>query len=241
MNEVIVPSAGSLTVPARGFEELTIERGDLIIPRAKLLQALSPEVAESKFEGAKPGLIINSLMMDVLPPRFVPVFVFKNYIRFNPRKSSDAGYDPSFEPGAIIWRSNDHTDPRVIEETAFGPHGEIPIATTFLNFFSVFHEVTMPIVISFSKTSFRAGRELLSLAKYLSLATPSESAIWYRAYQLSTEQQKNDKGNYYTLAIKPLGLSSDAERHQAEAWWQEFSKKAAEIKVHEEIEEPLAF
>ena len=228
MNDLSVPTGGALAVPGRGFE-LKIDRSDLIIPRAKLLQALSPEVVL----GAKAGEIINSLLVDALPSRFVPVFCWKSYIRFNPRNRTEAGFDPNFEAGAIIWRSTDPEDARVIEETKFGPNGEKPLAMTSLNFFSFFPGVAMPVVVSFSRTSYKAGKQLLSLARFCG------GDMWSRAYQLGAELQTTDKGTYYIFTVTASGESSVEERLQAEAFWTAFSDKAAELKVHEEETEDV--
>ena len=113
----------------RGFEG-GVDREDLIIPRAKLMQALSPELTEG-LEGIKVGSVINSLTKEVLPQEFIPIFMFKNYIRFNPRSKDDPNFDSEFDPGAVIWKSTDPLDPKVKAEARFGPNGEKPVATTF--------------------------------------------------------------------------------------------------------------
>jgi len=219
----------------RGFEGMKMERSDLIIPRAKLLQALSPEVVESKFDGAKAGQIINSLTLEALPTRLVPIFTFKSWFRFNPRNRSDEGFDPNYEAGAMIWRSIDPDDPKVQEEAAFGPNGEKPLAMTCLNFFSLFPGVQMPIVVSFSKTSYKAGKQLLSLARFCG------GDMWGRAYQLDASMVTNDQGTFYVFGIKALEVSTPEEQKISEAWWKSFSDKAAELKVHEEEGEAAPF
>ena len=126
----------------RGFEA-GVDQEDLIIPRAKLIQALSPEMSDKnlrkQFPDIQPGAIINSLTREPLGDEFVPIFMFKNYIRFNPRSKDDPNCDDNHEPGAIIWRSNDPLDPKVQAETKFGDNGEKPAATTFINFFCYFN------------------------------------------------------------------------------------------------------
>ena len=234
MNDLTQPSLTSLAIPGRGFEGLKLEKSDLVIPRAKLLQALSPEVAESKFDGAKAGLIINSLTLEVLPPRAVPIFCWKSWFRFNARTRDAEGWVDGYDPGALIWRSLDPDDARVVSEAKFGPEGETPLALTCLNFFSLFAEAQMPLILSFAKTSYKTGKQLLSLSRFCG------GDMWNRAYQIGVDLQKNDQGTYYTFSVKMLGESSEVERQIAESWWQEFSDKAKELKVHE-ADEPAPF
>lgn len=227
--EIAVASAAGLaTVGAvqRGFES-GVEQDDLIIPRAKLIQALSPEMTEG-LAGVRVGSIINSLTKEVLPAEFVPIFAFKNYIRFNPRSKEDAAFDSSFEPGAIIWRSDDPLDPRVVKETAFGPNGEKPLATVFLNFFSFFPGVAMPVIVSFSKTSYRAGKQLYSLCKF------SGGDMFSRKYTLTGEMESNDIATYAVLKVKAAGIATPEEYKIGEQLWNEYSRKVKDITVHDE-------
>jgi hypothetical protein len=153
-----------LTQLQEGFEE-PIDVKDIIISRATLLQALSPDVV-AHGDVFRPGQIIDSVTKLVLPESFIPLYKFTNYIRFNPRNNKHPDFDPAYGPGEIIWRTNDPLDKRVIEETKFrGDDGKTaPLATKFLNYMSYFPGVDMPVVVSFSKTSYDAGKNLLNLA-----------------------------------------------------------------------------
>ncbi len=209
----------------RGFEH-GITQEDLIIPRAKLIQALSPELMEG-LDGIKAGAIINSLTKELLPQEFIPIFMFKNFIRFNPRSKDDPNFDPEFEPGAVIWKSNDPEDSKVIEETKFGPNGEKPVATTFLNFFSYFPGVPMPIIVSFSKTSYKTGRQLLSLAKFCG------GDMFARKYRLTSQMETNDIATYAVLKVVSVGASSPEDFKLCEKLWNDFAAKAKDIQVHD--------
>lgn len=212
----------------RGFES-GVDQEDLIIPRAKLIQALSPEMQEG-MEGIKIGSIINSLTKENLPEEFIPIFAFKNYIRFNPRSKDDPNFDLSFEPGAIIWRSSDPSDPLVQEQTKFGSNGEKPVAVTFLNFFSYFPGVAMPVIVSFSKTSYRTGKQLLSLGKFCG------GDMFSRKYRLSSQMETNDIGTYAVLKVVPCGETAPDDFGVCERLWEEFSDKAKNIQMHVEEE-----
>lgn len=219
--------------PGRGFEEQTEQR-DLIIPRAKLLQPLSPEVMETPAD-FRPGEIINSLTKEKFSLDekkgclFIPIFKFTNWVRFNPRNTEDANFDPSFEAGAIIWRSTDPMDPRVKKEGEFGPNGEPPLATKFLNFFSFLRGVPMPIIVSFSKTSYKAGKQLMSLAQF------SGGDMFSKQYRLSSKLEKNDQFTYFVLTVEPAGKAQEEDFQVCESLWEQFH--ARELRVHEEAPE----
>lgn len=226
--DLVKKEASPLANPAsagRGFDDPN-DKDDLIIPRAKLLQAQSPEVIEKNMDQ---GLIINSITKDVLPEIFIPIFRFVNWIRFNPRNKKEAGYDSNFEPGAVIWRSDDPTDPKVLEEGQFGKNGERPLATKFLNFLSYFPGHPMPVVISFCNTSMKAGKQFYSMAKY------AGGDMFSRQYKLNSKQSKNDLGTFFVLTVDPAGMTEDKDYKVAESWYNSLSMKP--LKVHEEAED----
>ncbi len=220
---------GALVRPGksqRGFAE-EIDRGDYIFPRAKLIQPTSPELTEG-IEGLKPGVIINSLTKELLSPEFIPIIASKNFIRFNPRNNAEAGFDPNFAPGAMIWASNDPLDPKVKEQAQFGPNGEKPLATAFINFFSYFPGAAMPIIVSFSKTSYKTGKQLLSLAKFCG------GDIFARKYQLTSVMESNSMGTFAVLKVMPIGASSPEEFAICEQYWKDFSGRVKDIHAAEE-------
>lgn len=236
LNEVgpsVNTAVASPAAPKRGLEEL-VDREDLIIPRASLLQSKSPEVEDAVYAhlGLKPGMIINSLTKKVLPESFIPIVRFVNWIRFNPRDKKHENFDPSFEPGAIMWMSNDPHDPRVQREGGWGANGEKPLATKFVNFLSYFPGVDMPIIVSFAKTSFAAGKELTSLVKF----TPGDT--FSRKYKIVSKQEKNDLGSWFEFKIAQLGeeecIPTAEEFALAELWYTEMSKRTQDIKVHDQ-------
>ena len=223
-----LPAAIEKQLPAaiekqgRGFEG-GVDREDLILPRAVLLQALSPQIGE--VDGLKAGMVINNITNEVLPEKFIPIFRYVEFLKFNPRDSKSPEYDPAFEPGALIWRTNDPADPRTVE-CRFSEDGSKPTAIKTMNFLCYFPYVPMPVVLSFSKTSYKAGKKLISLAQF------SGGDMFSKIYALKVKQADKDGIKYYILDVAPIGKANKEDFAIAEAWYEQFRGK--EIKTHEE-------
>ena len=206
----------------RGFEG-GVDREDLILPRAVLLQALSPQIGE--VDGLKAGMVINNITNEVLPEKFIPIFRYVEFLKFNPRDSKSPEYDPAFEPGALIWRTTNPADPRTAE-CRFSEDGSKPTAIKTMNFLCYFPDVPMPIVLGFSKTSYKAGKKLISLAQF------SGGDMFSKIYALKVKQADKDGIKYYILDVAPIGKANKENFVIAEAWYEQFRGK--ELKTHEE-------
>lgn len=217
-----------------------VSNEEMIIPRVKLMQALSPEVQE---EGSdlKQGVIINSLTKTPFLKTekgahlFIPILRSVNWVKFNPRSEKDPDFDPAFEPGAIIWRSNDPNDPKVIAEGEW--RGEKPPrATKFINYLCHFLGCDIPVLLSFAKTSFKAGRTLTTFTELVH----ANDAIFKWAYLLQSKKEQNPQGqSYYVYSVSEGGPASAEAFERAEMWYETYSRR--EVKAEEEHdEEPLA-
>lgn len=193
---------------------------DLIIPRVKLVQSNDMANFDPATEGdIRPGMFINSITHEILDPEFIPIFVFKKWIKFTPM---DQG-------GGIEWQSSDPNDPRVIEEAKWGENDEKPLATTFLNFFSLFKGCESPLLLSFSRTSYKAGKKLYSLAKL----RPGD--IFSRKYKLLSKQVK-DKFTYWVFDVAPGVNASPEECAQSHKVFQAFYHRREAIVTDQEPE-----
>lgn len=209
-----------------GFEE-GINPNEITIPRATLLQGLSPDVNKDpkKFYA---GLLINSITKETLTPNFVPIIKWTNWVRFNPRNNQDPNFLKDFKPGELIWSSTDPEDPRVKEETKFGPNGEPPAATTFMNFLCYFEGFTLPLVLSFSRTGYKAGKNFFTMAMGFG------GALYSRKYQLKSVSDTNDKGTYYVPEVTPIGPCSADEVEIGKVLYDTFGPSIKAMKVHED-------
>ena len=195
----------SVDVPM-GFEDE--EAGDLIIPRVKVIQTLSPE---RKDKIADEGDIINSLTKEKLNGKtFIPIFKFNNNVWWKPRS----------EGGGILCLSRDgrvgtaSDDTKVMcaqcrrcefDNTKQGKDA-LPTCTKYINFFGFFAGERMPIILSFSKTSYNEGKKLYSLAKV------TMANMWNYGYVLSEKLMAKGNNEWYVPIMTPNGPTTEEDR-----------------------------
>lgn len=181
---------------------------DLIIPRIKIMQALSPEVADGK---ATIGQIINSLTLEKLNDKvFIPVCKFNNNIHWRPRS----------EGGGIICRAADgkvginedgstafcsQCRKHEFDNTKQGA-AAIPICTRYINFLGFFEDDFTPIILSFAKTNMAEGKKMYSMAKV------SRQNIWNFGYKLTSKERAKNGNRWFIIDPVAAGATSDEIR-----------------------------
>lgn len=156
---------------------------DLRLPRVALLQALSPQLQND--ESLKAGMFFNTLTQEAIvsPVVFTPVFIFKNVIKYRPRE----------EGGGIVYKTTNFTD-EVIKDCTWDGATK-PSATQFINAVVLVEGQDIPLIVSFSMTSFKTGQDLLTLVQLSGQA-------WKYNYTLESVKNTNSKGTYYVMKIK---------------------------------------
>lgn len=165
---------------------------DIEIPRALLLQGLSPLVAEDKMEVGK---YVNSITKEYLGGRFLALFPFKQYVKFD-------------EDGKLLWKSIDRTDPRVVQGLEWKKDGDgeeqPPEVTEFINVLTLWEvdgewDISMPLILSFKKTSLRIGRQFNTL---LALRGSAPEAVGI-PYVISTFEKQDGQKRWHLPKIVP--------------------------------------
>ena len=212
-NEVIARNQGMLdsmnTEAPMGFEDE--EADDLIIPRVKVIQTLSPEARD---RSANEGDIINSLTKEKLNgKKFIPVFKFNNNVWWKPR-SEGGGIQCVARDGKIGKTSDDKTlmcqqcRRCEFDNTKQGKEA-LPTCTKYINFFGFFEGERAPIILSFSKTCYNEGKKLYSLAKV------TMQNMWNYGYTLSEKKMAKGGNEWFVPVMAAAGATSDEDREFA--------------------------
>lgn len=192
-----------------GFEDE--EADDVIIPRVKVIQTLSPE---RKDKIAEEGDIINSLTKERLNgKKFIPVFKFNNNVWWKDR-SEGGGIQCIARDGRVGKASDDTTlmcaqCRRCEFDNSKQGKEALPTCTKYINFFGFFEGERMPIILSFSKTSYNEGKKLYSLAKV------TLQNMWNYCYTLTEKLMSKGNNEWYVPVMTAAGPSSDEDREFA--------------------------
>ncbi len=221
--------APSIVKPFENRFAGTIEAKDIIMPLAILLQGNPTE--REKYPNGQPKTFINNITQQVLPPVFIPILTRKEWVRFNPKDDADPDFDAAYAPNEVIWKliNPDPNDPKLLAEGQWRGTKEEPIpplATEFIKVIGYFPGFNLPVMISFSKTGYKAGKTLLTSI----LATQGEKEQMYRL-QIIT---KTEKGNtWYTPSAINIGDAKDEDAAKAKAMYEMISA-ARSVEVHDE-------
>ena len=189
-----------------GFEDE--DAGDMIIPRVKVIQTLSPERKEGS---AAEGDIINSLTKEKYNgKKFIPVFKFNNNVEWKDR--SDGGGIKCIARDGKMGEASDGTTLLCasckrceFDNTKQGKEAA-PKCTKYINFFGFFEGERMPVILSFGKTNFNEGKKLYSLAKV------TMQNMWNYGYVLNEKLQAKGGNEWYIIVPVAAGASNDEDR-----------------------------
>lgn len=212
-----------------GFEEA--DSGDLVIPRIKVINALSPERQDGV---ANEGDIINSLTKELILPehKFVPLKVTYSNIEWIPRNEGEGIKCRSFN-GKI--GNNNITGQTLacstcrrneFDNTKQGKDAH-PKCTKFINFLGFFEHDPMPVVLSFARTNYNEGKKLLSIAKSL------RDNMFNHSYSITSKIQTKDKNRWYNLSTILVGDTSQEMREFAKEVYYSLADRELKLDIEE--------
>lgn len=206
-----------------GFED--DDTSDVIIPRVKVIQTLSPE---RKDKIAEEGDIINSLTKEKLNGKvFIPVFKFNNNVWWRDRSEGGGikciardGRVGSLSDGTTLMCSQCR---RCEFDNSKQGKEALPTCTKYINFFGFFAGERMPIILSFSKTCYNEGKKLYSLAKV------TMQNMWNYGYTMTEKMMAKGGNEWYVPIMTAAGPTSEEDREFALALFKAYRNNMNDV------------
>lgn len=214
----------------RGFDDFSND--DMIIPRLRLLQALSGAVTDGV---GTVGQFQDSLTEEILPESFEIVFInFKHgAVKFETGKgmvckSTDGITNIKGQKCSECPYDSYHRD--------WPEDGKMPACSSTIDFMMVTRDTLQgkeqrPMLISFMKSSYKLAKKIISMSRM------SGKDLFAYSFTIKSVKQKSPKGVYAGYDIKRVGLLPSEEFTQAESWFNLLSQSNVKVAEEELVEE----
>jgi hypothetical protein len=218
------------------------------VPFLAMLQGLSPAVVDSLVDGAKPGLMMNTVSGKLYAvARVIPVAFKRSYLRWTPR---DEGGGFKGEISVAEFESMVRSGTAKEEETPKG--GKVwkdaegnELRDTRVHFCLILDDegIARPIIISCGRTQIKRSKRFMTLINDIVLKLPDGRAItppsFSHVYTVKSEKESNDDGTWFSFNFALEGPVTNADHYQlAKKFHEQFV--AGKVKVNHDAENKAA-
>jgi hypothetical protein len=217
----------SSEVPQEAWGAEGTRASDINIPRINLMQGLSDFV---KKRSAQIGDLVDSMTGEVLAPfgkgglELIPICMHSEWIVneiLPPQRQGDKPKE-KFIRREPIGEDNEYMPFEDME------NGKPIKRTKQLNFFvlSTKHLDQLPFLVSFRKTSLKAGR---NLATYFRMCEMKGLPPAHKCHLLDSTEEARNGDTFQVFTVKPGRLTTKEELEVAYMWYQTLKKSTAKI------------
>lgn len=235
-----------------------VDSSDRIIPRIKLIQAISPEVTD--FDGkAKVGQFWHTIAQENLGPSIIgiPIIIQKSYVLWAPRgddrgilarardgvhwdpANAEFTVKPKGAPGPITYKTAETVAESGLDQFGTsipGDNNSAPAASltyTMMWYFPEFPELSPSLIIN-TRSSVKPMQQLLSRID------SKPVAHFCQVYEIGSVQQKGAEGPYFNYTYSGAGFADKDQAQFCEEMFSTFAKGGWVASDESEEDEGLA-
>ena len=248
MTDLVKTENSSLAVTSQEtWGVQNVDLSDILIPRVMMAQGMSKAVAAEK---CQTGDLLRSTDDKVLAAKgqaveFIPLSTFKTWViseqkgqKFEYRREEP--YTPANQDAPLEWQEDGKTFRRdrqlsfYILLTDDVKREKAALAKAAGGEFPDPDDALLPLVLSFKRTSYTAGKELVThFSKAAYFNVPPASGM----FNLSCEKVSNDKGTFYTFAVARSGKTDPVDLAIARRWFDYINGNKVKVDEEGELEE----
>ena len=231
--DVVVKEVSDVAIAENSWGTGGTDSRDILLPKLLFMQGLSTFVADGK---AAMGDIVDSVTGEVLgnmreqgrkPVEFIPIMTFKTWVEQVVTELKPGQITKKFK--AVVPMTAENAD-LPFESIV---NGEKIQRDRTINFYAVLSSKLedFPYLLSFRRTSFRAGQKLSTHFQKCEMAAARGKPVPPAATTFSLVGNKvtNDKGTFYVADLEPVGPTSSESLRVAYEWFQVLNKSAIRV------------
>lgn len=191
-----------------GFENQT--REDIAIPFISVLQGLSPQVAKGTVEGAKPGLLFNTVTEELMESvTFVPAYTEHVYVEWVPRKEGGGFVAIHAIDSDAVKKAKDECEEFGKLKIDREGGGQNDLVETFYVYGSVIDEEQEPVsmaVLAFTSSKIKIYKRWNTKLRMCTIKVGDRKVrppLFAHATKLTTQAESNSEGDYFNFKLEP--------------------------------------
>lgn len=194
-----------------GFENQT--REDIAIPFLTILQALSPQVAKSTVEGAKPGMLFNTVTEEITEAEdgiiFVPSITEHVFVEWVPRKEGGGFVALHALDSEAVAKAKDESEEFGKLKIDREGGGLNDLVETFYVYGAVLDEDLEPdsmAVIAFTSSKIKIYKRWNTSLRMFTIKTETGKVrppLFAHTVRVSTKGESNSEGDFYNFTLSP--------------------------------------
>lgn len=210
----------------------TMDAADIQLPNARLIQPIM--TSNEKYEGQRPGTVVNDVLNEVMPDTLVPLMVKDDKIMFVPQRDEDK---PAFRARIKAKHGVELTDDDMkspylcrakdnLHGDRFGLCSQCglcewegnnkPLCNKNINVMAQFGDQPIPAILRFNATSYKHGR------KFKQAVFMSRDHVFAKRYKLGTTKKQEGTKVWYEMALTPAGNLTAEEKLEAYKMYTDF-------------------
>lgn len=253
--EVVKKSASEMSAYGvyadAGFENQT--RDDIVIPFITVLQDLSPQVKKGTVEGAKVGMLFNTVTEQLVDPKkgilFVPAYTEHVYIEWIPRKRG-GGFVASYKmDDPIVTKAKEESEEFGKLSVTSDEGGTNDLVETFNVYGSIIDEEGDPesmAVISFTSSKIKTYKRWNTSLRMFTLKTDGgrkvRPPLFAHQVRITTVKEVKGDDEYYNFCLSPANdnitdslLAPDSPALQSALDIAEMVKSGEAVAAHDTV------
>jgi hypothetical protein len=218
-----------------------VDSSDRIIPRIKLIQAISPELQD--FPTAKAGQFWHTIAQENLGPvlKAIPIIIRKSYVLWAPRNddrgilarandgihwepaNAEFRVKPKGSPSEVVYRTMNTVAESKLDQFGTSIPGDpnsAPAAslTYQMMWYLIDHPELSPSIVINTRSSVKPMQQLLSRID------SKPVAHYAQMYDISSVQQKGAEGPYFNFTYTGAGFADEHHAKLCADMFESFSK-----------------
>lgn len=189
-----------------GFEQTT--GADLTVPFVSVLQALSPAVTDEEPEGARPGMLINSVTRELYDADkgivFQPAYYETTYVEWIPREDGGGRVGNHDKESDVVRDAIADNDGNRFGRLKVGENDLIETTYCYGNILEDDGDEVLGFAcLTFTSTKLKVWKNFHTAMFTLKGRPP----IFANRVRVSSKKEKNDHGTFFNFKVEPFNTT----------------------------------